>query len=407
MFARARYIEDAALTGQGRFKGYPTSSVEGWHYCSPKALIERMDASQENMRVHQGDIAAAIKKLSAFPISGRLVLVNGAINRGLTEIPQHAGLKVESLTEYCRNNGNSLLGALDDGTGFTAASQIQAHDGVVIQVTKDYPSSQPLMIAHVNTGVYVPLRHIWVVEEGANIQLIEYFMGIPKVTYAINSTAEIFVQENAELTHTLLQEESEEAAVLHTRFVKQQKASRYQGMVFTTGARMNRVETRIILAGEKSHAALHTVQLLQGNQHSDSTTHITHAAPNATSEQHCRTIVDDTAKGAFQGKTLVARDAQKTDARQLNKNLLLSRTAEVNSKPELEIYADDVACSHGATTGELDVKALFYLMARGINEETAKRLLVEAFADAVIEETFVCEDMKDLLLEKVAQWMAR
>ncbi|MGB1539825.1 MAG: Fe-S cluster assembly protein SufD, partial [Rickettsiales bacterium] len=237
------------------------------------------------------------------------------------------------------------------------------------------------------------------------LEMIEYTIGVPDAVYAANQVTEVYLDGAAKLNHTLIQEQSAQGAEINSRYVQAEQDSLYHSTVFTTGARVNRVETVAELLGEKAHVDVQTVQLVRDHLHSDSTTVVTHDTENATSNQHCRIVLDDAAKGAFQGKTIVARDAQKTDAHQLNKNLLLSRTATVNTKPELEIYADDVACSHGATTGELDAMALFYLQSRGVDEATARRLLVEAFADEVIETAPLAGEVRDVLRDKIARWM--
>jgi Fe-S cluster assembly protein SufD len=175
---------------------------------------------------------------------------------------------------------------------------------------------------------------------------------------------------------------------------------------FTHGALQNRVETRIALVGEGADANLHTIQLTGHAKHTDSTTIISHDVPHCTSNQHCRIIVDDQAKATFQGKTIVAQDAQKTDSKQLNKNLLLSRKAEVNSKPELEIYADDVACSHGSTSGAIDEEALFYLRSRGVPQGQAQDLLVLAFLAEAIEE-IEDEQIADEIRDRLDAWLQR
>lgn len=401
--------QDAVLAS---FPGFPSTHVEQWKYTNVKPLLAVVTG---DARPNQGDISRATAVLDSLPAGPRIVFVNGHYHTALSDQPALAGVSVEPLSKLLNGNPAAVepyLGILsgeDNKNGFVSASLALAEDGIFIRVDAKVAVDQPLVIAHIYTGgpqaEQVHTRNIIVLAECADLQIIEVALGVPSAHYAAIGTTEIFIADHSHLVHTLIQDDSANGAEVLTRYVKQGKESHYHGIAFTTGAKVNRVETQVLIAGEKAHSAQYTVQLVRHDRHSDSTTRITHDTTESTSHQHCRMILDGSAKGVFQGKTIVARDAQKTDAQQLNKNLLLSRTAWVNTKPELEIYADDVKCSHGATTGELDTQALFYLETRGIDKATAKRLLVEAFADQVIEETPVSEELKDHLRKRVANWM--
>lgn len=397
--------QDAALAA---FPGFPSQNVEQWKFTNVKPLLE---AVNDAARPNQGDISAAAASLEALPAGPRIVFVNGHYHTALSDAPALAGLSVEPLSKTLAGLEPYLgvLSAADVHNGFVTASLALAEDGIVIRVDAGAVIDQPIVIAHIHTGgaqaERTHARHVLVLGESAKLEIIEAAIGAADAQYTAIGTTEIFLADHAELTHTLIQQDSAKGAEILTRYVRQGKESRYHGLTFTTGAKVNRVETHVLLAGEKAHAGVHSVQLLRDARHSDSTTRVTHDTTEATSHQHCRMILDDHARGVFQGKTIVARDAQKTDGQQLNKNLLLSRNAWVNTKPELEIYADDVKCSHGATTGELDANALFYLESRGIDKDTAKRLLVEAFADRVIFESPVSDELKDHLRSRIADWM--
>lgn len=432
MFAKPKYLPDEALKARydalpaasaewlakrradavAAYQGYPTPNVESWKFTQVKPLL---DLKTDNARPNQGDISNAAAMLDALPVGYRAVFVNGHFHTALSNLPDIAGIEVQPLRTMLERNPGHLeayLGRLSakHGNSFAQASLALAEDGLAVRIEESITLDQPIVIGHIHTGgsqaLHTHARNVYVLKAGAKAQIIEMSIGVPDAVYAANGTTEIFLGGAAELTHTLIQYESAQGARIDTRYVWQDKRSKFHGVAMTTGARVNRIETQSVLGGIESHAAQHTVQLLGGSRHSDSTTHVLHDTTDATSNQHCRMILDETAKGAFQGKTTVARDAQKTDAHQLNKNLLLSRSAQVDSKPELEIYADDVKCSHGATTGELDAKALFYMQSRGIDPETARQLLVEAFADEVIEGTPLEDEMKELLRQYVATWMA-
>lgn len=395
------------------YQGYPSTHVESWKFTDVKPLLK---LQADNARPNQGDVSKAAAMLDALPVGYRAVFVNGTFHTALSNLPDVAGVEMMSLAQMLSSHSGHLesyLGRLSSKHNhpFAQASLALGQDGLAVRIEESIELDQPIVVGHIHTGgsqaLHTHSRNVFVLKPGAKAQIIEMSIGVPDAVYAANSTTEIYLGGAAQLTHTLIQRESTQGARIDSRFVWQEKRSTFHGVVATTGARVNRVETQVTLGGIEAHAAQHTVQLLGGSLHSDSTTHVLHDTTDSTSNQHCRMILDDSAKGAFQGKTTVARDAQRTDGHQLNKNLLLSRTALVNSKPELEIYADDVKCAHGATTGELDDKALFYMQSRGIDPETARQLLVEAFADEVIEHTPLDDEMKTLLREYVAEWMAQ
>lgn len=428
MFLKPHYIADENLTAKpsaaawlnarretalAAFPGYPTQNVEQWKYTNIKPVL---DIPPSGDRPNQGDISKAATTLDALPSGPRVVFVNGHYHTALSDVPALPGLSVEPLSRIMAGDAAAVepylgvLSAEDDKNGFNAASLALAEDGIVIHVDAGAQIESPIVVAHISTGgpqaerSYT--RSVIVLGIEARLEVIELAIGVPDAQYATIGATEIYIADRAELIHTLIQQDSAKGAEVLTRYVKQGEESKFHGFVFTTGAKVNRVETQLALLGERAHAGLHTVQLVRDDLHSDSTTRFIHDTVEATSQQHCRMILDDRARGVFQGKTIVARDAQKTDGQQLNKNLLLSRTAQVNTKPELEIYADDVKCSHGATTGELDANALFYLKSRGIEEATARRLLVEAFADEAIEEAAFSDELKDHLRARVAAWMS-
>lgn len=431
MFAKAKYTPDDTLNTQfaalpapqaewlakrranavAEYQGYPTPHVESWKYTNVKPLMGLQD---ESARPNQGDVRNAAARLEVLPVGYRAVFVNGVFHTALSDLPDIAGVEMMSLGRMLAEHSGHLeayLGQLSakHKNSFAQASLALAQDGLALRIEEGIELDQPIIIGHIHTGgsqaLHTHARNVYVLKAGAKAEIIEMSIGVEDAVYAANSTSEIYLDGAASLTHTLIQHESTQGARIDSRYVYQDKRSQFHGVTLTTGARVNRVETQVVLGGIESHAAQHTVQLLRDKLHSDSTTHVLHDTTDSTSNQHCRMILDDAAKGAFQGKTTVARDAQRTDGHQLNKNLLLSRTAQVDSKPELEIYADDVKCAHGATTGEMDDMALFYMQSRGIDPAVARQLLVEAFADEVIEYTPLSDEMKTILRNYVADWM--
>lgn len=430
MFAKPKYIADPSVSA--RFKactvkdalwivhrreqavahfnatGYPASSIESWRYSDAKLW---QATSNGNARPNQGDVQALVLQLDELPQGPRAVFINGVFSTAFSRLPEQAGVEIAPLSKALAHVEH-YLGMLSErkgGDAFTQQSLALGAEGIVIRMEESVTLQEPLLIAHLFTGgvgtEQIHSRQVVVLKEGATAELIEYTLATEGAVYGANCTTEIFLSGAAKLTHSLIRNDAEHALSVASRFISAEKNSRYEGMVLNGGARLSRVETQADIIGEGAHVVVNTVQLLDGKRHGDSTTHVTHSHGGATSAQHCRMILKDYAKGAFQGKTTVARYAQKTDAAQLNKNLLLHRTAQADAKPELEIYADDVKCAHGATTGEMDPMALFYLQARGLSEADARRLLVEAFADSVIEEAYTHADWKQVLRDIVSQWM--
>jgi Fe-S cluster assembly protein SufD len=247
-------------------------------------------------------------------------------------------------------------------------------------------------------------RHSIRLAKGARLTLVEISSGEGK--YLLNTVAEIHVAEGAHLTHIRLQDEALTAFHVSTTYADVAAGGTYDSFTLNLGARLSRTEVRTQLSGPGAIAHLNAAQILAGSQHSDFTTVIGHIAPGCTSRQTVKNVLTGRSRGVFQGKIEVARHAQKTDGYQMNQALLLSPYAEVDCKPELEIFADDVKCSHGATVGELDAEQMFYLRSRGIPDAEARSILVRAFLaealDAVTDKT-----IRGRLDAAVEQWWER
>ncbi|MGB4058350.1 MAG: Fe-S cluster assembly protein SufD [Alphaproteobacteria bacterium] len=241
-----------------------------------------------------------------------------------------------------------------------------------------------------------------ILEEGAELTLIERHDGAG--AYWKNMTSEITLGANARFHHIRLQEDS--PAAIHTNMVRVtlERDSVYDGFSLNTGGKLSRHEIHAILKGVNIECSFNGLNLLNGTQHGDTTILMEHAAPHGRSNQFYRTVLDDEARGVFQGKVHVHRAAQKTDGYQLSNAILLSQKAEMDTKPELEIYADDVKCSHGATTGQLDEEPLFYLRSRGLSDAEARLLLMDAYIGEVAEK-IENEGLKDLVKGKAKDWL--
>ncbi|MCB9981634.1 MAG: Fe-S cluster assembly protein SufD [Rhodospirillales bacterium] len=241
-----------------------------------------------------------------------------------------------------------------------------------------------------------------VLEQGAQATIIERHEG--EGAYWKNMVTEIELGRGAHLHHIRIQNDAPEA--VHTNMVsfKVARDALYNGFSLNSGAKLSRHEIHAVIDGQNAEISFNGVNLLAGEQHGDTTILIEHQAPHSRSNQFYRSLLDDKARGVFQGKVHVHQKAQKTDAYQLSNALLLSPEAEMDTKPELEIYADDVKCSHGATTGQLDEQPLFYLRQRGLNEAQARFLLIQSFVDEVVDK-IVDEKIRDQILKETEKWL--
>ncbi|MGE4045979.1 MAG: Fe-S cluster assembly protein SufD, partial [Acetobacteraceae bacterium] len=247
-------------------------------------------------------------------------------------------------------------------------------------------------------------RHMIRLAPGARLVVLETAIG--DGAYLHNPVTEVHVAAGAHLTHVRLQDEAPAAFHLATIYVDVAETGTYDGFTLALGGRVSRAEFHARLAGPDAVAHLNGAQLLAGTQHADFTSVVRHAAPNGTSRQTVKNVLAGRARGVFQGRIEVARDAQKTDGYQMNQALLLSPEAEVDTKPELEIFADDVKCSHGATVGELDSEQLFYLRSRGIRDGEARSILIRAFLQEALDEV-THDAIRGILEDSVQRWWER
>jgi len=259
-----------------------------------------------------------------------------------------------------------------------------ATDGLTLDIPAGVDAGAILLVSHIAGAapVAVHLRHRITLGAGAQLTIVEISIG--DGIYWNNPVTDIALGEDARLGYFRLQTDSTQAFHLATIRADVADRAAFESVTAVIGARLSRTESHIAL-GEASHTHLNAAQLLRGTQHGDITTVVHHRAPNAASRQTVKSVLDDTARGVFQGRIEVDRPAQKTDGYQMNQALLLSRGAEMDIKPELQIFADDVKCSHGATIGALDPEQLFYLRSRGIPEPQARALLIRAFVEDALE----------------------
>ncbi len=362
--------------------GLPSRRDEAWKYTDVAGLGVASFALAEKP---QGGPPEAVPLGDAI----RLVLVNGSLVAS-PDTPLPAGVVVDRLDSgFSADLVQAHLGRTipPDAKSLATLNSALFADGVVLRIGAGVTVARPIEVLSLGQAGEEPLafhpRCLVVVEEGGSATLIERHQG--SGTYFSNSVLEIALASGAALRHYKLQDEAAQAVHVATLGVSLAAGAHYDGVLVQTGARLARHEVHAALDGLEASFALDGAYLGAGQQHLDTTTFVTHVGPGGASRQVFKGVLDDQARGVFQGTVLVQRGAQKTDAHQLSKALLLSPQAEMDGKPELEIYADDVKCGHGCTIGDIDETALFYLRARGIDEATARHLLIEAFLAEVLE----------------------
>jgi Fe-S cluster assembly protein SufD len=359
-----------------REKGWPTPRDEPWHYTNLRPLA----GLAFHEAVADTDMGARLISLLPAVVGPRLIFVDGRFRPELSVLPPD--IYVGSFA------AEGVFGTLGRPARerLVALNTMLAEDGTIIDVPAGFDAGF-LMLAQLTSGAHRPVgshpRHRVRLRAGAKLVLLEVSAG--EGEYLNNPVIEIEVAERAHLTHGRLQQESPQAFHLGTVYVDLAAEGVYDGFSLALGGRLGRTEIHARLGGAAAAVHLNAAQIMGGTQLSDFTTVIAHDAPHCASRQTVKSVLTGKSRAVFQGRIEVARIAQKTDGYQMNQALLLSPDAEINSKPELEIYADDVKCSHGATVGALDPEQLFYLRSRGIPADMARMILVRAFLTDAFE----------------------
>ncbi|MDQ3811169.1 MAG: Fe-S cluster assembly protein SufD, partial [Chloroflexota bacterium] len=344
-----------------------------------------------------------------------LVFVNGRFSPELSTLETlPAGVRVMELARAWHEAGDVLQRHLTTVAGFqdnafTALNTAFMYDGALVHVAKDVTVDRPIHLLFVSDaeaakGVAHP-RNLIVAERHANVTVLESYVALTDATYFTNAVTEVVVGDGATVRHYKIQRESDRAFHVGTTQAHQGRDSHYISFSFATGAALSRTNIYTVLGGEGCGATLNGLYMVDGEQHCDHQTRIEHAQPNCFSREVYKGILDGVSHGVFNGKVYVRPIAQKTDGKQTNNNLLLSDRARVDTKPQLEIFADDVKCTHGATVGRIDELALFYMKSRGIDNALARKLLTYAFAADVLETIEVAavrEGLEGLVLERFA-----
>jgi len=396
-------------TEQFNAQGLPSKKVEDWKYTSLWNFGRQSfshDAAANSVSLEQVEQAALLNG------GYRVVIVDGQFSSELSQLDNlETGLTVSSLTAGAELVQQHLGQQVDvEKAGLTALNTMLMRDGIVITVAADTEISQPIELLVINSGatdnLAVHLRNVVVVKESSKATFVEHYVGLADSASMTNVVTEVVLEEAADLEHYKLQQESDSAFHIATLAAKQAANSNWHTNNISLGAQLARNDVHSRLEGEKSHTTMDGLYLVSDKQHVDNHTRIDHLVPNTTSNELYKGVLDDDSHAVFNGKVMVHKDAQKTDSNQSNHNLLLSRGCEIDTKPEMEIYADDVKCGHGSTVGQINEDQLFFLRARGLDEVSARSLLTYAFAVDVLER-IPSEEIKTALANVIEQRLPR
>ena len=390
--------------------GLPHRRMEDWRYTDLARALE--NASLASVPSHKGEIGRTKvhAAVNAFGAIDRhvIVFVNGELRADLSDFPSVDGVDLLPLAQALPQSWAQSL--LDEPVSKAQAAQIltlntaMMRGGFGLHVANGVKLVKPLHLVYLaaDNGA-AHMRGLIRLEEGAEATIYESYVGEGAANYFSDIAVNISLGDDARLTHVKVQDDASGAIHLATMSAKLGAQAYLSSFVLNIGASLNRCQSFVCFEGEGAEAHVNGATALKARQHGDLFCIVDHAVPHCSSNTLFRTVLDDASTGVFQGKVVVRPHAQKTDGRQMSNALLLSRDAAMNAKPELEIYADDVQCAHGSTIGELSREALFYLRSRGIDEQTARQLLISAFLDEAFE-TVPDKAARDGLRGLAADW---
>jgi Fe-S cluster assembly protein SufD len=376
-------------------QGFPTLHDEDWRFTNVAPIAKLQFQLAREAMVNGAETKLIAESVFTKLPGHRLVFVNGFFSAKLSSIkPVSGGVRIENLSAALAKDSALIekhLGkyASTAGNTFAALNQAFFTDGALIFVPKGVEVAEPIQLIYIssakNSGEVILPRNLVIAEANSKLTVVESYISTGNVAYFTNAVTEILAGDNAAVEHIKLQDEAADAFHIATIAGEFGRASNVTVHSFALGAKLSRTNIRTKLAGEGLECILNGLYLTKDEQLADHHMIVEHAQPHCASHEYFNGILDDKSKGVFHGRILVQQIAQKTDAKQTNKNLLLSDDATADTKPQLEIYADDVKCTHGATIGQLNDESIFYLRARGIGRENARRMLIHAFAGEIIE----------------------
>jgi Fe-S cluster assembly protein SufD len=390
--------------------GLPHRRIEDWKYTDLRALMREVAPLAAVPDVANIALARATLTAHALEDAAKLVLVDGIFAPELSDTAGlESGISVRSLREALENDGNCSADLLvtkapDSMISLNAA---MATDGVLVNIADGVELSRPIQLVHIATRANASAftRSHLKIGKGARLTLVESFVAAEGAkAYQAHDALIVSIGDEAEVSQVRLMADAPDAVNISSLILTIGAKAKVNLFNMTSGAVVSRLQGFISLTGEGTELSVNGVNLLKGTQHGDTTLFVDHTVPHCRSREIFRAVVDDRAHSVFQGRIMVRPDAQKTDAKMMTRALLLSDEAEADNKPELEIFADDVTCGHGATSGALDESLLFYLRARGLPEKDAQALLIQAFVGEAIEQ-IADDDLREHVMSQAANWL--
>lgn len=371
-------------------QGLPHRRIEEWKYTDLRALVQDVPAPATPAPMDAGRAALKTADVFAGLDRAQIVFVNGHFVPSLSDI---AGIEdvvdFASLGRFLADGGAILDRSLDPAEApIYALNSAFVRDGAVLKIHDSATLARPLEIVNIYAGTapgLQTLRHQIAIGAGVKATILQSFIGPPQVAYQTNAVTEMQIGEGAEIQWVNAQEEGKQAIHLSLLLPRLAANVRFDPFMFTVGGLVSRTEIRMAFEAEGSKVGLRGVIIGRGKQHLDTTLVVSHSAARCSGQEYFKAAMDGQSQGVFQGKIIVEPGAQKTDSKMMSRALLLSESAEFANKPELEIFADDVVCGHGATCGRIDEQMLFFLRSRGIPEAEARQMLVLAFLAEAIE----------------------
>ena len=388
-------IHDYRKKALTRFEsdGFPTKSDELWKYTSLASIIQKdyhlSPTSESNIELKD------VKKYFLNDIdSFKLVFVDGIFSPFLSKTT-HDGMDIcvlsaaISKSKYKKTIKKYFNKVVPENESLSSLNTSYTREGAYIFIPKNMEPEDPIQILHFSTGaqksIWLQPRNLIVMEANSNVQIIERHQSLSDHKVVTNSVTEIYADSNSHVDYYKIQNDLLTSSLIDNTFISQEKDSNVSLHTFSLGGQLTRNNLRFYHKGSNISSTLKGLTILEAKQHVDHNTLVHHAKPNCESHQDYKGIFSDSSVGVFNGRIIVEREAQKTNAFQQNNNILTTDKSKINTKPQLEIFADDVKCSHGCTIGQLDKQALFYLNSRGIPEKEARALLTYGFANNVLE----------------------
>jgi Fe-S cluster assembly protein SufD len=395
--------------------GFPTPENEDWRFTNVTPIARTVFSIEKN---GHRKVSPTVLDRYTFPKlkTIRLVFVDGTYTQELSDISvMPKGVKVLNLTSALNSDEELVKKYLSKyadfkDEAFTALNTAFMQDGGFIYIPRGTKLKEPVHLLYItvksdNATITNP-RNLIVVEDNCEANIIEHYVSLDESVYFSNVVTELVVGENSSVGHYMIECESRKAFNVSTLRAEQGRSSNIRSHSVLLGGALVRNNVHPVLAGEGCDSLINGLYMPTGRQHMDNYMKVEHASPHCDSRQFYNGVLDGRSRGVFHGRIIVHKDAQKTDAKQTNRNLLLSDSAQIDTKPQLEIYADDVKCTHGATIGQMDENAVFYLRSRGIGEETARDILLSAFTSGTLE-SMQLEEIRDYCEGLVAEWFAR